>query len=253
MTCMLNIGPRRAMEGRAKDEDKVRRCGRPNRTGARFVRSSKVAAAALLALFVFAIPANIRAGSAAMPPRTSSVSSEKNMPASAASEKFAQLSDRFLKDSLALSPTSASYAGYHKHVDPKTGKTIELDAELDDMSLEAFARQRAFYAAWRKRFHAETPLASLDPQDAADWQLVDDQIGQNLLELDTIQSYRHHPTVAVELIGSALFLPLSQTYAPKDIRVGHVLSRIQQIPRLLDQVKSYLSDADPIFVKTAIQ
>jgi uncharacterized protein (DUF885 family) len=176
-----------------------------------------------------------------------------NMPAPSASQKFAQMSDQFLKESLALSPTGASAAGYHKHFDPQTGKAIELDALLDNMSLDAIAEQRAFYAGWRARFRKETPLAVLDSQDAADWQLIDDQIGLNLLEDDSIQNYRHHPTVVVELIGNALFLPLSQAYAPKEVRVGHVLSRIQQIPRLLGQVKSYLTDADPVFVKTAIE
>ena len=114
------------------------------------------------------------------------------------------------------------------------------------------AEQRAFYAGWRERFRRETPPATLGPQDAADWQLIDDQIGLSLLEFDKIQNYRHNPTVPVELIGNALFLPLTQNYAPHDVRVGHVLSRVSQIPRLLDQVKAYLSDADPIFVKTAI-
>ena len=166
--------------------------------------------------------------------------SEKNMPAASASQKFAQLSDEFLKDSLVLSPTSASAAGYHTHLDPKTGKTIELDALLDDMSLQAIARQRAFYAEWRERFRKETPVASLDPEDAADWQLIDDQVGLSLLEYDHIQNYRHHPTVPVELIGNALFLPLSQNYASKDVRLGHALLRMAQIPRLLDQVKQYL-------------
>ena len=168
-------------------------------------------------------------------------------------QKFAELSDQFMKDSLALSPTSASAAGYHKHVDPKTGKTIELDALLDDMSLEAMAEQRAFYANWRERFRNETPVSALDPQDAADWQLIDDQIGLNLLEFDKIQNYRHNPTVPVELIGNALFLPLTQDYASHDVRVGHVLSRVDAIPRLLAQVKKYLSDSDPIFITTAIE
>jgi uncharacterized protein (DUF885 family) len=168
------------------------------------------------------------------------------------SKKFAELSEQFIKESLVLSPMGASAAGYHVHVDPKTGKKIELDAELDDMSLKAMAEQRAFYAKWRERFRTETPLASLDPQDAADFQLIDDQIGQNLLEFDEIQNYRHNPTVPVELIGNALFLPLTQDYAPLETRVGHVLSRVRQIPRLLDQVKAYLSDADPIFISTAI-
>jgi uncharacterized protein (DUF885 family) len=172
--------------------------------------------------------------------------------ATSASKKFAELSDRFMKDSLALSPTGASQAGYHVHIDPKTGEKIELDAQLDELSLKAMDEQRAFYASWRERFRTETPLATLDPQDAADWQLIDDQIGLNLLEFDKIQNYRHNPTVPVELIGNALFLPLTQSYAPLDVRVGHVLSRVRQIPRLIDQVKEYLSDADPIFVTTAI-
>jgi uncharacterized protein (DUF885 family) len=172
--------------------------------------------------------------------------------ASAGSKKFAALSERFMKDSLALSPTSASQAGYHVHLDPSTGKKIELDAELDDISLKAMEQQRAFYAQWRQRFRAETPLAALNPQDAADWQLIDDQIGLNLLEFDKIQNYRHNPTVPVELIGNALFLPLTQDYAPLGVRMGHVLARVRQISRLLDQAKAYLSDADPIFISTAV-
>jgi uncharacterized protein (DUF885 family) len=173
-------------------------------------------------------------------------------PDAARSRKFAEMSDEFMKESLVLAPTTASSAGYHTYVDPKTGKTIALDAELDDMSLQSMAEQRAFYAHWRERFRTETPPASLDPQDAAEWQLIDDQIGLGLLEFDEIQNYRHNPTAPVELIGNALFLPLTQNYAAHDVRIGHVLSRVQQIPRLLDQVKAYLNDADPIFVETAI-
>jgi uncharacterized protein (DUF885 family) len=171
----------------------------------------------------------------------------------AAARQFAVLSEQFMKESLVLSPVSASAAGYHVHHDAATGKDIELDALLDDMGLESIAKQRAFYAAWRERFRAETPPAELDAEDAADWQLIDDQIGLNLLEFDKIQSYRHNPTEVVELIGNALFLPLTQNYAPHDVRVGNALSRVGQIPRLLNQVKLYLTDADPIWVSTAVE
>jgi uncharacterized protein (DUF885 family) len=171
----------------------------------------------------------------------------------AATQKFAALSDQFMKESLALSPSSASAAGYHIHRDPKSGKAIELDALLDDLSLESISQQRAFYLSWRERFRKETPTADLDREDAADWQLIDDQIGLSLLEFDKIQSYRHNPTGVVELIGNALFLPLTQTYAPHEVRVGHVLSRVRQIPKLLNQVKPYLTDADPVWVGTAVE
>jgi uncharacterized protein (DUF885 family) len=166
---------------------------------------------------------------------------------------FAQLTDQFVKESLALSPVNASYAGFHQYKDPKTGKVIELDAELDDVSAKAVTEQEAFYRAWRGRFQKETPVASLDSQDAADYRLIDDNIGLSLLEYDHIQSYKHQPQVYVELVGNGLFLPLTQEYASKEVRVGHVVSRIGQIPRLLDQAKSVLTDADPIFISTAVE
>src|ERR1700733_12874426 len=178
----------------------------------------------------------------------------------AASRKFAALSDQFMKDSLPLSPPHppprrhpTPHAPYHTHRDAKTGKSIALDAVLDDLSLESIAQQRAFYADWRERFHKESAPSALDLEDAADWQLIDDQIGLNLLEFDRIQSYKHNPTVVVELIGNALFLPLTQNYAAHDVRVGHVLARVGQVPRLLAQVQAYLSDSDPVWISTAVQ
>ena len=124
---------------------------------------------------------------------------------------------------------------------------------LDDLSERAIAEQRAFYAQWQDRFRSETPAEKLNPEDAADWHSIDDQIGLGLLEFDRIQSYKHCPNQVVELIGNALYLPLTETYASKEVRVGHVLSRLGQVPRLLDQVKQYLGETDPIFVETAIQ
>lgn len=170
----------------------------------------------------------------------------------ASNPRFMQLADAFMKESLALSPANASQAGYHKHVDSKTGKTIMLDAELDDVGAEGMTAQSKFYRDWRNRFQTETPLSSLGAQDSADYRLIDDQIALNLLEFEKIQNYRHNPTVYVELLGNALFLPLTQDYAPKEVRVGDVISRIGQIPRFLDQAKSQLLDSDPIFISTAI-
>ncbi|HVP55430.1 MAG TPA: DUF885 domain-containing protein [Candidatus Eisenbacteria bacterium] len=166
---------------------------------------------------------------------------------------FAKLTDQFVKDSLVLSPISASYAGFHQYTDPKTGKTVELDAELDDVSAKGFAAQEAFYRAWRARFQKETPIASLGAQDTADYRLIDDNVALSLLELQQIQSYKHEPENYVEAVGNGLFLPLTQDYAAKEVRIGHVISRIGQIPRFLDQAKSVLTDADPIFISTAVE
>ena len=183
----------------------------------------------------------------------SALAAQIGPPAPQANEKFAKLSEEFIHETLALSPSSASQAGYHKHVDPKTGQTIALDALLDDVSPAGMATQRRVYAQWRERFHTETPVASLGAEDAADWRLIDDQIGLNLLEFDRIQNYKHNPTVYVELLGSALFQPLTDEYAAEDVRLGDVLSRVAATPTFLDQARSELVDADPIFIKVAIE
>jgi hypothetical protein len=167
------------------------------------------------------------------------------------SAKFARMCEDFIHETLSMAPSTASQAGYHFHADPDTGKKIALDALLDDESPAGIAKQRRVYTKWRERFQKEAPLASLGPDDAADRRLIDDQIALALLELDRIQNYKHNPTFYVELIGGALFQPLTDDYAAEDVRVGDVLSRVGAIPKFLEQARGELLDADPIFVKVA--
>lgn len=180
-------------------------------------------------------------------------SEDKTGQDTASDPKFAKLCEAFIHETLALSPSLASQAGYHKHMDAKTGKTIELDAVLDDVGPASVEVQREVYGHWRERFRTEAPLGSLAVQDASDWRLIDDSIGFMLLEFDRIQNYKHNPTFYVEVLGGALFQPFTEQYAPKDVRLGHILSRISQIPRFLDQAKQELVDADPIYVKVAVE
>ncbi len=176
----------------------------------------------------------------------------KNVAKQESGRDFEKAADQFMKESLVLSPVNASQAGFHKYTDPKTGKTVELDALLDDVGPEGIAAQKKFYNEWQQRFR-QFDRAALNKEDNADWQLIDDQIAYNLLELDRIQSYKHNPTMYVEFVGNALFLPLSQNYAVADVRMGHVLARIGEIPRAMQQAKQVLVDTDPIFTSTALE
>src|SRR5262249_21439306 len=62
-----------------------------------------------------------------------------------------------------------------------------------------------------------------------------------------------NPTVYVELLGSALFQPLTDEYAPEAVRLHDIISRIAATPRFFDQARSQLADADPIFIKVAVE
>lgn len=165
--------------------------------------------------------------------------------------KFAKLAEEYMYGSLAISPVSASYAGYHKHKDPKTGKVVELDAIFDDVSPKGYDQQIAFYTNWQKRFRNEVNAKALNLEDQADWRLIDDNIALSLLQLQKIQPQKYNPTTQVEMIGNGLFLPLSQNYASQDVRVGHVLSRVEAIPQFLAAAKQTLAEADPVYISTA--
>src|SRR5262252_2832076 len=161
-----------------------------------------------------------------------------------APQDFEKLTDDFTKSVLALSPVSAIQAGYHDH------NGMVLDELIDDFSPAGMDAQRRFYRDTQKQLDA-LPTASLNRQEQADLAILRNTIGGSLLELDTIQSYRHNPTLYVELVGNALYTPFVLNYAPVDTRFRHIIKRLERIPALVDQAKANLVDAPEVWNRVA--
>ena len=157
---------------------------------------------------------------------------------------FSKLTEDFVYGSLALSPVSATQAGYHEH------KGVRLDEKLDDFSSSGVETGRKFYAGFHER------LATIDPQtlsaeERADYQIIQNAVDLSLLDFQQIQSYRHNPTIYVELVGNALFTPFVLEYAPLDARYRHILQRLSQVPILMDQAKMNLADSPEVWNRVA--
>jgi uncharacterized protein (DUF885 family) len=159
-------------------------------------------------------------------------------------EKFSDLEEEFTYTTLSFSPVSATAAGLHNY----GGKN--LDQTLDDVSIGSFDRQRQFYHRFQNRLE-KLQRDRLTPQDQADYDIIRDQIGLGLLELDLIQSYAHNPTLYVELIGNALFTPFVQEYAPKNKRFEDIIARLRQFPIFIDNAKTNLLSSPEIWTKVA--
>jgi uncharacterized protein (DUF885 family) len=157
---------------------------------------------------------------------------------------LSKLTDDFVYGSLALSPVGATSAGYHEH----NGR--HLDEEIDDFSAAGIDQQHKFYSDFHNRL-AAIAEDSLSAEDRADYQIIDDQINLSLLELEKIQSYRHNPTVYVELVGNALFNPFVLEYAPIDARYRQIIQRLQRIPALIQQGEANLADAPEVWNRVA--
>jgi len=154
------------------------------------------------------------------------------------------LTDDFIKGALALSPVTATQAGYHTH------NGAALDEQIDDLSTAGIDAQRRFYQDMQRRIAALDP-AALDREQQADVQIIKNNVGLSLLELDTIQAFRHNPTVYVELAGNALYVPYVLNYAPAETRFRHIVKRLERIPALVQQAKDNLLDAPDVWNRVA--
>ena len=157
---------------------------------------------------------------------------------------FEKLTDDLLYGSLALSPVSATQTGYHEH------NGVQLDEQLDDFSAAGIDAQRKFWDGLKTRIDA-LGAASLDREQQADLDIMKNQINLALLELNTIQSYKHNPTVYVELAGNALFSPYMLNYAPKERRFQQITKRLEKFPALFEQAKVNLADAPEVWNRVA--
>jgi uncharacterized protein (DUF885 family) len=160
--------------------------------------------------------------------------------------QFNKLTDDFLYGSLALSPVSATGVGYHVH------NGVPLDELVDDYSAGGMDQQRNFYNDFHLRA-AALDISQLDKEQRVDLDIMKNNVEAALLELNTLQSYRHNPTVYVELVGNALYTPYMLNYAPVEKRFGHIIKRLERIPALFDQAKANLVDAPEVWNRVAAE
>ncbi len=159
-------------------------------------------------------------------------------------QDFSKLTEDFVYGSLALSPVSATSAGYHEH------NGVRLDEKLDDLGFGSMQEQRKFYSGFYDRL-ALIKQDALSPEERADYQIIQNQIDLTLLDLSQIQSFRHNPTVYVELVGNALFNPFVLEYAPIDTRYRHIIQRLFKVPALMDQAKTMLRESPEVWTRVA--
>jgi uncharacterized protein (DUF885 family) len=157
---------------------------------------------------------------------------------------FDKLTQDFIYGSLALAPVNATATGYHVH------NGVPLDELLDDYSTGGLDQQRNFYKDFQLRA-AALDVSKLDKEQRVDLDIIRNNIELALLELDTIQSYKHNPTIYVELVGNALFTPYMLNYAPLDKRFGQIIKRLERVPALFDQAKNDLVDAPEVWNRVA--
>lgn len=161
-------------------------------------------------------------------------------------QTFSAMTEEFVLSTLALSPVSATAAGYHAH------QGAALDERLDDLSPAGREAQRRHFRDWLSRL-SRIEAGNLDPQARADLDLMRGLCESALFGLDTEQNWKNNPTVYVELLGTALFTPYSVEYAPAEQRWKHIIARLEATPAFLDAARASLAQSNPVWTQTAIE
>lgn len=175
------------------------------------------------------------------------IASAQGKPAS-----FASLAHDFVYTTLAFSPAGATQSGLHSYLDPRTGRTMSLDRMLDDFSPANLARQRDYYATFRKRLE-KVGRRNLDAQTQADYDLLQNAVEFGLFNLDEERFYEWRPQMYSENLGGALFSNVALEYAPKNVRARDLTARLEKVPAFIAQAKANLKASNDVYRRVAVE
>jgi uncharacterized protein (DUF885 family) len=149
--------------------------------------------------------------------------------------------DEYLAYLYEVHPTNATFDGVHLH-----------DDLLEDLSRQGIDGQIRDLGGFARR------LAAIDPARLTDIErlerpAIDANIHARVFELEQVRTWERSPqhyadVLATSLAGQALF-----DYAPLAERARRVVSKLRQVPRLVQAARHNIKDPPGIFVKVGLE
>ncbi len=138
-------------------------------------------------------------------------------------------------------PSFATSAGFH-----------EYDSKIEDYSAEAHSGRIQTLKVLQGRLEELIRQGSMTTDDAIDAEILDGQIRAELLELETIQTWRRNPMQYVGLPGSAVDVLIKRNFAPPEARLRSVVSRLNRMPALFDAMRANIENPAREFTNLSI-
>ncbi|MGI8671160.1 MAG: DUF885 domain-containing protein [Luteitalea sp.] len=136
-------------------------------------------------------------------------------------------------------PTAATFDGVHLH-----------DDLLEDFNRAAIERQVRDLNGFARRLAAMS-IDALPPDDRADHEALTATTQARLHELEVIRTWERDPQIYAETIATSLASQAIFTYAPAAERARRMLSKLRQVPGVLDAARANVREPAGIFIKTA--
>src|SRR5262249_46428808 len=159
----------------------------------------------------------------------------------AAGQEFSRLVTDYLNDLHSRHPAQAATSGIHT-----------WDASLDDLSHQAIGAEISAIKKFQAQLEKISPVA-LDFSDVMDYQIVASNMKSRLLELEQIKSYTRNPQIYSDTISNGLLLLAIFDFAPAEVRLGYVISKEKQVPRLIESARANVHSVPGVSLKVSLE
>ena len=157
------------------------------------------------------------------------------------SEPLPHFVDDYLQYLQETRPTCAALDGVHSH-----------DDLLEDLGRQAIDADLRALSGFGRR------LADIDPSglteiERAEHPVLKDHIRARMFELEEVRGWERNPHIYADTIASSLATQALFSFAPATERARRVLSKLRQVPRLIQAARDNVKDPPGIFIKVGIE
>src|SRR5687767_2772315 len=149
--------------------------------------------------------------------------------------------DEYLAYLYEVHPTNATFDGVHLH-----------DDLLEDLGRPAIDAQIRDLGSLARRLGAIDP-ARLTDSERLERPALDASIRGRLFELESVRTWERNPQCYGDLLSTSLAGQVLFDYAPLSERARRILSKLRQVPRLMQAARDNIKDPPGIFIKVGLE
>jgi uncharacterized protein (DUF885 family) len=157
-----------------------------------------------------------------------------------AAEPLTHFVDDYLNYLYEACPTSATLDGVHAH-----------DDLLEDYRKGAIDTHAGALAGFARRLDA-IPHGELPLHEQVDHAIVGANIRARMFDLEEARTWERNPHIYGDVLASSLAAQAIFTATPETDRARRVLSKLRQVPRLIQAARDNVKDPPAIFVKVGL-
>ena len=157
-----------------------------------------------------------------------------------AAEPLPHFVDDYLSFLYEVHPTGATMDGVHVH-----------DDLIEDYRRSAIDTHVSALAGFGRRLH-QIDAATLPSVEHIEHRIVAANIEARMHDLEAARTWERSPQVYGDFLGTSLASQALFAYAPEAVRARRVVSKLRQVPRLVQAARDNIKEPPAIFVKVGI-